>query len=302
MATGGQPNQDLQQHPAQGTPPILDNQPWLPQVGRLGLHLPEFKQADPELWFALADRAFAAAEITRETTKFSHAVAHLGTQFGNEVRDIIMCPPTENSYTFLKEEMIKRLGSSQASKTKKLIEEETIGDLRPSQFMRRLKTLGGSSVSDDLIRTIWLSRLPKLTQVILAAHNDLSLLKLSELADSILEYSYPQTSSVSSIKTSTPEDNSDVDFFKIKFAQFEWQMKNLEKELQELKLQNSSITDFSPSTPQRGRSSFRSRSHSRSRSMSRQEAPPGLCWYHWQYGTKATKCKPPCNFHQSQEK
>lgn len=282
----------------------MQHQQESPQIGRLGLHLPEFKQADPELWFALADRAFSVAGILHETTKFAHAVAHLGTQFGNEVRDIILSPPLENPYSCLKEQMIKRLGSSQASKTKKLIEEETIGDLRPSQFMRRLKTLGGSTVSDELIRTIWLSRLPKLTQAILAAHSDLSLDKLSELADSILEYSYPQSSAIHSIRPTPANDQPDNDFVKIKLAQFDLQMKTLEKEIHELKLQNNLLSnsssknqDFQP----RGRSSFRSRSRSRSSSRPKQEIPPGLCWYHWRYGNKATNCKSPCNFNQGKE-
>lgn len=284
-------------------PPLQQHQE-TPQIGRLGLHLPEFKQADPELWFALADRAFSAAGIMHETTKFAHAVAHLGTQFGNEVRDIILNPPLEFPYTCLKEQMIKRLGSSQASKTKKLIEEETIGDLRPSQFMRRLRTLGGSTINDELIRTIWLSRLPKLTQAILAAHSDLSLDKLSELADSILEYSYPQSSAIHSIRPSAVNDQPDNDYFKIKLAQFDLQMKNLEKEIHELKIQNNSLSNSSNSNQYfqpRARSSFRPRSRSRSSSRHKQEIPPGLCWYHWRYGNRATKCKSPCNFNQGKE-
>lgn len=299
-------NSNLQEEQPTGQPlnvAIIPNQP-PPQIGRLGLHLPEFGQADPELWFALADRAFCAAGITQEVTKFAHAVSHLGTQYGNEVRDIILNPPPTNPYTYLKDNMIKRLGSSQAAKTKKLIEDETIGDLKPSQFFRRLKSLGGITIGDDLIRTIWLSRLPSLTQAILAAHTDLPLDKLAELADSIVEYSRPQPTAVNSMNSVLSNKPSDQDYFTIKLAQFNVQLKELEKEIQNLKMKYQYSNNFSQSDqhfPRRSRSSSRTRYRSPAAGESNREAPPGLCWYHWQYGTKATKCKSPCNYTQPKE-
>lgn len=274
------------------------------EIDRLGLHLPTFFSNDPELWFALADRAFDAANITTEPTKFAHSIAHLGMQNGAEIRDLVMNPPTENPYSKLKEELIKRIGTSQTSKTRKLLEVEVMGDLKPSQFMRRLKNLGGTVVSEEVIGTIWIARLPSLAQAILAAHKDLSLDKLAELADSILETTkQEQTNTVHEIKQ--PIDIEGM--LNLKFAQLGFQMAGLQKEINAIKEEqdNSRNEDFISKRPFRKSSNYSRGSRSRSRSSSRKRqfnAPKsGICWYHWQFGTESTKCKQPCTFSSNSE-
>lgn len=280
----------------------------LPQIQRLGLHLPEFKKADPELWFALADRAFCAANITSESTKFAHAVAHLGTQYGSEVRDIILNPPESNPYTILRDELIKRLGDTQASKTKKLIEDESIGDQRPSQFMRRLRNLGGPSINEDLIKTLWISRLPPLIQAILAAHKDLNLNTLADLADSIFDSTKLQPTQIHQINTppATPAHIQENDNpLILKLAQLNLQISAIQQDLQQLK--NKETFDDNDESTWRSRSRRRNSPHRnkfRSSSSSKRkfnDPPPGLCWYHWSYGTNATKCIDPCNFKDNKE-
>lgn len=276
----------------------------IPQIQRLGLHLPEFKQADPELWFALADRAFCAANITSEATKFAHAVAHLGTQFGSEVRDIILNPPQFNPYTVLRDELIKRLGDTQASKTRKLIEDESMGDQRPSQFMRRLKNLGGSSVTEDLIKTLWISRLPALIQAILAAHKDLNLDTLAELADSIFDSTKLQPTQIHQISASANKQDTENPLI-LKLAQLNLQINAIQQDLQEMKNKETFEVDNKSTWRARDRrrnSSYKNKSRSPSRSKRNfNDPPPGLCWYHWSYGTNATKCIDPCNFKVDKE-
>lgn len=275
-----------------------------PQIQRLGLHLPEFKRADPELWFALADRAFCAANITSETTKFAHAVSHLGTQFGSEVRDIILNPPNSNPYTVLRDELIKRLGDTQASKTKKLIEDEAIGDQRPSQFMRRLRNLGGSSVTEDLIKTLWISRLPALVQAILAAHKNLNLDTLAELADSIFDSTKLQPTQINQINTSSNKQDAENPLI-LTLAQLNLQISAIQQDLQEIKNKETFEADNKSTWRSRDRRRHPSnRNKSRSSSKSNRnfnDPPPGLCWYHWSYGNNATKCKDPCNFNVNKE-
>jgi len=41
-----------------------------PEVGRVGVRMPEFTPTDPELWFNIVDRSFSAAGITVDATKF----------------------------------------------------------------------------------------------------------------------------------------------------------------------------------------------------------------------------------------
>ena len=62
---------------------------------------------------------------------------------------------------------------------------EETGDRKPSQFLRHLQGLAGTSVPESMLRTLWFGRLPFNVQAILAAQKDLYLEKLADLADSI---------------------------------------------------------------------------------------------------------------------
>jgi hypothetical protein len=61
-----------------------------------------------------------------------------------------------------------------------------MGDRKPSQFVRHLKSLT-SDVPDNFLRTIWASRLPPQIQAILAGQSEGSLDSASHLADKICE-------------------------------------------------------------------------------------------------------------------
>lgn len=265
-------------------------------ISRLGVHLPKFEPTDPELWFAIADRSFEAANITSERCKFCHAAAHLGLTHTSEVKDLILNPPDTNPYTSLKEELIRRLGTSQAAKTKKLLEHEVMGDLKPTQFLRRLKDLGGQAVGDGLIKTLWMSRLPTLAQAILASHQSLDLQNLAKIADSIVETSSVSQLNVNTIATSTPTE----DILTQRVMQHQLQIELLQQEIASLKLSNQPHSSNRSRTSSRSRSRFRSRSRTPKQDKS-QSPQSGICWYHWQFAKNATKCIKPCSFQENKE-
>jgi len=124
------------------------------EINRVGLRLPEFTSADPELWFSILDRSFQAAGITADSTKFGYALTVIGPRHTQEVRDIIMSPPAVNAYQTLRSQLIKRISLSQEHKTRQLLEHEEIGDRKPSQFLRYLRSLAGNVVGDGVLRTI----------------------------------------------------------------------------------------------------------------------------------------------------
>jgi hypothetical protein len=64
---------------------------------------------------------------------------------------------------------------------------EEMGDRRPTQFLRHLRTLAGSSVPPDVLRTLWINRLPPNIQAIIAAQSQDALDDVAQLADKIAE-------------------------------------------------------------------------------------------------------------------
>ncbi|XP_071451884.1 uncharacterized protein [Hetaerina americana] len=154
---------------------------------RAMLRVPPFWPEEPALWFAQLEGQFFLAGISEDAKKFYTVVSHLEPRFAQEVKDVISNPPGDNKYTKIKEELIRRLSASQEEKIRRLLEREEMGDRKPSQFLRHLKDLAGSSMPDEFMRSLWLTRLPTPLHAILAAQDGVDLDAVASLADRISE-------------------------------------------------------------------------------------------------------------------
>uniref|UniRef100_A0A6P7HI44 Uncharacterized protein LOC114349089 n=1 Tax=Diabrotica virgifera virgifera TaxID=50390 RepID=A0A6P7HI44_DIAVI len=179
-----------------------------------------------------------------------YIVANLETVYISEVRDIIVSPPATERYVKLKSELIKRLSAYQQQKIKRLLEHQELGDRRPSQFLRHLQSLAGTIVPDNIVKSLWLGRLPSSTQAILATQAKASLDAVAELADTISEAIAPSVhiSEVSNARESTID--------------------KLTAELAEMKIQLASLSQAQAQTTtyRPNRSNSRGRPYPRDRS------------------------------------
>lgn len=294
-----------------GQPAVLEQPPGFllpgPEVSRVGMRMPEFTPADPELWFSIVDRSFHAAGITVDATKFGYALTAIGPRYTTEVRDIIMNPPMERAYETLKAELIKRLSLSQEHKTRRLLEHEEIGDRKPSQFLRHLRSLAGNVVGDQVLRTIWLSRLPAYIQPHLVTRTADTIDQVADIADAIVEATKAPTSQVAvAAWTPTPSTQRANDAVSGE-AKLELRLAQLRLSLQQemaeqLTAIRRSIEAIGESRPSRDRNDDRRRPRprSRSRSRGREHAANQPCWYHWRFGSEARRCEAPCSMQAQQ--
>jgi len=144
----------------------IPEQPTDLELCRVAVRLPPFWPDRPAIWFAQAESQFELAAITRQRTKFNYVVSQLNQQQAAEVEDIITAPPEHEPYDRLKTELIRRLSTSSEQRVRQLLSHEEMGDRKPSQFLRHLKSLA-PDVADDFLRTVWFSRLPPHVQAIL---------------------------------------------------------------------------------------------------------------------------------------
>lgn len=257
--------------------PKVENE--TPQINRIAMRMPPFWPEEPELWFAQLESQFQISGITQEPTKYAYALSQLDTKYALEIKDVITNPDIDNRYTEMKRCLIQRLATSQEQRTKQLLEHEELGDRKPSQFLRHLKTLAGAAVPDSLIRTLWLGRLPAQTQVILATRKDDILEDVAEQADRIHEVNYRAVVAATSdqSKASTSKGNKT----------------SLESQIEALTKQVAALT----ARFQKGRRPFeRERSRSRPRKRRDSDSENKLCYYHRRFKEKARKCEKPCNF------
>jgi hypothetical protein len=129
------------------------------EISRVAVRLPPFWAERPNVWFAQAEAQFTLAGISSEQTKFYYVIAHLDHRYATEVEDIITSPPEREPYTTLRTELIRRLSPSKEQRIHQLLTLQEMGDRKPSQFLRRLRSLA-PDVPDDFLRSIWSSRLP----------------------------------------------------------------------------------------------------------------------------------------------
>lgn len=257
-----------------GSDPSLSSQ----DVCRVGVRVPPFWPEEPEVWFAQVESQFVLSNITTDLTKFHFVAGQLDQEYARIVKDIIIAPPIANKYDKLKAELIKRISQSHEKKTLQLMQYEELGDRKPSQFLRHLRSLAGPQVPEDFLRTVWTSRLPPNVQIIVASQPKSDLDDVADLADRVNDIA-ASTTHVASIAPSAHA------------SALEDKLAELTRQVEILSMQVKKTNTF------RNRNQQRSRSNSRQRPQSQQ-----YCWYHDKFGNKAKKCVPPCSFNSGNQK
>lgn len=247
------------------------------ELSRVAFKAPPFWENEPELWFLQIESQFTVAGITCDKTKYHCVVSALDSKALSAVRDLIRNPPAEKAYETLKSRTIDLFSQSEAAQLKLLLQDLQLGDRRPSQLLVDMQNLACKKLDDNLLRTLWMQRLPINVQQILSVCKD-PLTELALIADKICEVScYQAVSEVRHI----PDTET---------------MQSLQNQISVL---SASVERLAR---QRDRTKNRKKRFSRSKSPSR--TPDNLrngrlCWYHYHYGKNAHKCIDPCQYSEN---
>ena len=77
-------------------------------------------------------------------------------------------PPPTGRYDRIKAELIRCLSLSEGQYVRQLLMHEEVGDLRPTRFLRHLRTFACPSIPSHFLCTLWTNRLPPNIQAIIA--------------------------------------------------------------------------------------------------------------------------------------
>jgi len=188
-------------------------------------------------------------------------------------------------YETIKKTLIQRLTDSQTQRIKQLLEHEELGDRKSSQFLRHLSTLAGSTVSGELLKTLWLGRLPSSMQAILATRTDDRLEDIAEQADRIHEVNQSKALVLATTASTTKPTQS-----------------TLEKQVEKLTEQIAALTtQINKEMRSRSRSRGQFKRQQRQRSLSKKTKQEGVCYYHQRFGDEARKCTKPCTYKPKNE-
>ncbi|GFV34876.1 hypothetical protein TNCV_1451801 [Trichonephila clavipes] len=232
------------------------------EASGVSIKIPPFWFDKPEIWFYQVEAQFRICRITSEETMFSHLVAQLEPRVLEDIWDIVK-DSNPNKYTATKERLLKIFVESENKKMKRLLTGIELGDMLPSQLLRKMRALAGTDVSEKALRTLWLDKMPDSVKCIVIVSEE-HLDKIAAMADKIVEMA-PRTVDIAAV-----QDSAGVDQLMAKIA-------TLEGQIASLKLQRK-FRSSSPHHHQRSRSRSKSRRHYN---------PQGrYCFYHFRFGKK----------------
>lgn len=270
------PSADTPSHTLHASAPVpVTADPSVSAVS-LNVKLPPYWAADPQVWFAQVESLFATRRITSQITKYQYVVGSLSPEFAMEIRDILLSPPADQPYDVLRERLIQRTQISEQQRLRLLLSEEELGDKKPTQFLRKLQQLlGDNSLPDNLLRELFVRRLPQHVQSVVAScASSIPITALAEMADRIMDVATP-ASVVHAVHAapSTPDTTAAI-------AALQEQVAALTAAVGELtRHRGRSRSRGQSGTPRRGRSSS-----------------PGPCFYHRRFGNDARHCESPCTW------
>lgn len=262
------------------------------EISRISVKAPPFWRANPALWFCQLEAQFEMNRITADKSKYYTVVAAIESTVLHQVSDLVLNPPVSGLYVALKKRLLDVFADSEQSKIKKLLGEIELGDQKPSFLLREMKNLAGNSIPADLLRTLWLQRLPSNMQAILSVSSE-DVDRLVVMADKIHETS--MGSEIHKVSIHKANDHSPQ-------LSLENQVAELSRQISELKSAFSRNSTKYDSNSRR--SNDRSKSRSRSQTPGKRHAnsnthyssEPKLCWYHQKWGNKANTCVGQCDF------
>ncbi|GBN21462.1 hypothetical protein AVEN_203532-1 [Araneus ventricosus] len=154
-------------------------------IARVAVKAPPFWRANPALWFRQMESQFTLAGVTLEITKFHHIVAALQPKELEVVGDIVLNPPADEPYDALRKRLCSKCADSEEQRLRDLISGMQLGDRKPSRLLLEMRSKAENKISEELLKSLFLQRLPTHVQQILAIYND-KLDRLSEMADGIM--------------------------------------------------------------------------------------------------------------------
>ena len=181
------------------------------------LNLPPFTSTDAAPWFQRVEALFRLRAITSASRKADYVIGALPAEVFSQVSDWLVSQGTDTIlYNDLKQQIILRCSPTPEERAKKIMDllRLPLGDQRPSSAFREMKALStilqpdGSTAPLDLVRVLWLLRLPQDIRSTITDFASRSEADLIKQADSLVGASTLATTSSAAAAT-LPEDDED---------------------------------------------------------------------------------------------
>ena len=169
--------------------------------------IPPFYDSAPTLWFQATENLFRLKNISSDHEQYLVAFSALQIPHLNKLRPDLDHLNALSSYQVLKQKLVDTFTRSNDDKLHELLYDVEPGDRLPTELLCHMRDLLGRNNSPEILRKLFLDKLPSDTRklLILSPTDDLD--ELAKLADKISSYSRASSKNLRSTS------QSDVPFF-----------------------------------------------------------------------------------------
>ena len=272
--------------------PLPDDEAPFQQQPSRDVKLPAFWPSRPRAWFTFIESRFRLRHVHDEQVQFDHVLSALPEDMVGQILDLVEEAPADTPYTFLKARILETHQLSDYEKFDMLVKMEPMGGRKPSQLLAAMMEFCPAGMEKTLpFHYFFTQRLPQAlrTQLGEVEHGDPR--ALAARADRLWAVHAPSGSSVAAVEPVPPSAPA----------------------VAAIRGSNRGRGGGGRGRggSQRGRGGFRptpppSPNQQTAASGNTPAADPtpsslarlssGLCFYHWNFADKATRCEGPCSW------
>ncbi|XP_073980268.1 uncharacterized protein [Rhodnius prolixus] len=259
-------------------------------VDKIAVKLPPFWFEKPDIWFGQIEAQFRQAGITQELTKFDYLLSQLERNVVENIWDLVTMDEARK-YSLAKKRLIAIYKEGEGRQMRRLRELE-LGEMKPSQLWRKMKSMAEADVADRFMQTLWLDKLPStMRDMVTIVDDDID--KMCTLADKLWEQKSVEL--IETNKCFKPKHDS-VSAVTSHRAPSTLTLQDLLTRIEEMEQK------FSRGRPH-DRRDARSKSRDRSKSRPKYNKTGRFCYYHFRFGNKCRpeKCEAPCAWKEYKE-
>lgn len=242
--------------------------------------LPTFSVIDAPTWFRRAEVQFRLKRVTAPTVQADHVLAALPDDLFPRISEwLISKGDAAIGYVDLKNFLLQRFTPSATSRVTQLLQlaKQPLGDQRPSDALLEMKSLArlppaadGTVRQLDLLRALWLLRLPEFIRAVIPNAEEMEEDALQQMADRLNDAQAAagrHTNSVSpAASAAAPSEDDNI-----------------------VAVRHTQGRARQP--PARHHPSSRPRQQQSGGAFA-----DGLCYFHAKFGPEAINCKPGCTW------
>jgi hypothetical protein len=239
------------------------------------IKLPPFEEDMPQAWFNQAEAYFRLHNVQDCTFWFYYVQCALSPPQKKLVWDILSIPnPSIYAYNLLKDRLLQLYEQGEKDRCRKFLATPPLSSRRPSELAADLLALCPQwDAEGDIIKYMFLFRLPHTMQALLGKDNTSTLQELAARADTLQDAEGAREGTVAAV-------------------------------VEELTVATAGVATTPSSCKRKADCRKKGAAKKRHGDGGGEDNPgpwreKGLCWSHFNFENKAHMCRPPCNWQEN---